>query len=63
MLDDFFSRALIAGVGVALVAGPLGCYIVWPTKGKVGIYMGHLSPPSTYPHHYIPTLFEPMTPR
>ena len=29
MMDDFFSRAIIAGVGVALVAGPLGCYIVW----------------------------------
>ncbi len=29
MMDDFFIRALIAGTGVALVAGPLGCYVVW----------------------------------
>ena len=29
MFDDFFTRALIAGAGVALVAGPLGCFIVW----------------------------------
>ena len=28
-MDDFFIRALIAGTGVALVAGPLGCYVVW----------------------------------
>src|SRR5690606_22325568 len=29
MLDDFFIRALIAGIGVALTAGPLGCFVVW----------------------------------
>ena len=29
MLDDFFIRALIAGIGVALVTGPLGCFVVW----------------------------------
>ena len=29
MMDDFFIRALIAGTGVALVTGPLGCYVVW----------------------------------
>ena len=29
MRDDFFIRALVAGTGVALVAGPLGCYVVW----------------------------------
>jgi zinc transport system permease protein len=27
MLDDFFIRALIAGIGVALVTGPLGCFV------------------------------------
>jgi len=27
MLDDFFTRALIAGAGVALAAGPLGCLV------------------------------------
>ena len=29
MLDDFFSRALIAGIGLALTTGPLGCFIIW----------------------------------
>ena len=29
MLDDFFIRALIAGIGVAIVTGPLGCFVVW----------------------------------
>ena len=29
MMDDFFIRALIAGTGVALVSGPLGCFVVW----------------------------------
>ena len=29
MLDDFFIRAVIGGIGVALVAGPLGCFIIW----------------------------------
>ena len=29
MLDDFFIRALIAGIGISLVTGPLGCFVVW----------------------------------
>lgn len=29
MLDDFMTRAALAGVGVALAAGPLGCFVVW----------------------------------
>ncbi len=29
MFDDFFIRALIAGIGVAFVTGPLGCFVVW----------------------------------
>ncbi|MCR9060342.1 MAG: metal ABC transporter permease, partial [Rhodobacteraceae bacterium] len=29
MLDDFFTRALVAGIGVAIVAGPLGCFVIW----------------------------------
>ena len=28
LLDDFLVRALLAGVGVALAAGPLGCFVV-----------------------------------
>ncbi|RUT30289.1 zinc ABC transporter permease subunit ZnuB [Arsenicitalea aurantiaca] len=41
MLDDFFSRALIAGVGLALVTGPLGCFIVWRRMAYFGDTMAH----------------------
>ena len=29
MFDDFFVRALFVGIGMALVTGPLGCFVVW----------------------------------
>jgi zinc transport system permease protein len=41
MLDDFFVRALLAGVGVALVAGPLGCFVVWRRMAYFGDTMAH----------------------
>lgn len=41
MLDDFFTRAIIAGVGVALVAGPLGCFIVWRRLAYFGDTLSH----------------------
>jgi zinc transport system permease protein len=41
MLDDFFTRALVAGVGLALVAGPLGCFIVWRRMAYFGDTMAH----------------------
>ena len=41
VFDDFFSRALIAGVGLALVAGPLGCFIVWRRMAYFGDTMAH----------------------
>jgi zinc transport system permease protein len=41
MLDDFFTRALIAGVGVAFVAGPLGCFIVWRRLAYFGDTLSH----------------------
>lgn len=41
MLDDFFSRALIAGTGAALVAGPLGCFIVWRRLAYFGDTLSH----------------------
>ena len=28
-LDSFLVRALLAGVGVAIAAAPLGCFVVW----------------------------------
>ena len=41
MLDDFFVRALLAGVGVALVAGPFGCFIVWRGLAYYGDTLSH----------------------
>ena len=41
MLDDFLVRALVAGVGIALVAGPLGCFIVWRRMAYFGDTMAH----------------------
>ena len=41
MFDDFFSRALMAGIGVALVAGPLGCFIVWRRLAYFGDTLSH----------------------
>lgn len=41
MLDDFFTRALLAGAGVALVAGPLGCFIVWRRLAYFGDTLSH----------------------
>ena len=41
MLDDFFIRAIIAGLGVALVAGPLGCFIVWRRLAYFGDTLSH----------------------
>ncbi|MDV7340500.1 metal ABC transporter permease [Terasakiella sp. A23] len=41
MLDDFFFRALIAGIGVALCVGPLGCFVVWRRMAYYGDTMAH----------------------
>lgn len=40
-MDDFLVRALIAGLGVAVVAGPLGCFIVWRRMAYFGDSMAH----------------------
>ena len=41
MLDDFFTRALIGGIGVALLAGPLGCFMVWRRLAYFGDTLSH----------------------
>ncbi len=41
MTEDFFIRALLAGIGTALVAGPLGCFIVWRRMAYFGDTMAH----------------------
>jgi zinc transport system permease protein len=41
MFGDYFSRALIAGVGLAAIAGPLGCFVVWRRMSYFGDTMAH----------------------
>ncbi len=41
MFGDFFSRALVAGVGLAVVTGPLGCFVVWRRMAYFGDTMAH----------------------
>ncbi|MFP6778068.1 MAG: metal ABC transporter permease [Alphaproteobacteria bacterium] len=41
MLDDFFWRALLGGIGVALLAGPLGCFVVWRRMAYLGDSLAH----------------------
>nr|WP_197535646.1 metal ABC transporter permease [Pararhodospirillum photometricum] len=40
-MDDFLVRALLAGVGLALIAGPLGCFVVWRRMAYFGDTMAH----------------------
>ena len=41
MLDDFLVRAALAAVGVALAAGPLGCFVVWRRMAYFGDATAH----------------------
>ncbi len=41
MLDDFFWRAMLGGLGVALAAGPLGCFVVWRRMAYFGASIAH----------------------
>lgn len=41
MIDDLFLRALAAAGGVALAAGPLGCFVVWRRMAFFGDTMAH----------------------
>ncbi len=41
MIDDFFIRAILAGLGVAMIAGPLGCFIVWRRMAYFGETISH----------------------
>ncbi|MGB0723466.1 MAG: zinc ABC transporter permease subunit ZnuB [Gammaproteobacteria bacterium] len=42
-LDDFLWRALLAGIGLALVAGPLGVFVVWRRMAYFGDTLAHSS--------------------
>jgi zinc transport system permease protein len=41
MFDDFMTRATVAGVGVALAAAPLGCFVVWRRMAYFGDATAH----------------------
>ncbi len=41
LFDDFLVRALLAGTGVALAAGPLGCFVVWRRMAYFGDATAH----------------------
>ena len=41
MLDDFLTRALLAGIGLALVTGPAGCFVVWRRLAYFGETIAH----------------------
>lgn len=43
MLDDFFIRALLAGLGLAMVTGPLGSFVVWRRMAYFGDSTAHAS--------------------
>ncbi|KZK79210.1 High-affinity zinc uptake system membrane protein ZnuB [Pseudovibrio sp. W64] len=40
-MDDFILRAMLAGIGLALVSGPLGCFVVWRRMAYFGDTMSH----------------------
>jgi zinc transport system permease protein len=39
--EAFFLRALLAGLGVALIAAPLGCFVVWRRMAYFGATLAH----------------------
>ena len=41
MLDDFFTRAILAGIAVAAATGPLGCFVVWRRMAYFGDATAH----------------------
>ena len=43
LLDDFFTRALIVGIGIAIIAGPFGCFVVWKRLSYFGETLAHSS--------------------
>ncbi|MEO5374351.1 MAG: metal ABC transporter permease [Alphaproteobacteria bacterium] len=40
-MDDFVLRALLGGIGVAVVAGPLGAFVVWRRMAYFGSAISH----------------------
>jgi len=40
-IESFIVRAVIAGLGIALIAGPLGCFVVWRRMAYFGDTLSH----------------------
>ena len=65
MFDDFFIRALVAGLGVAFVTGPLGCFVIWRRlsyfgdtlahSALLGVTLAYSFEPVSYTHLTLPT--------
>ncbi|KNG94453.1 iron chelate uptake ABC transporter family permease subunit [Pseudaestuariivita atlantica] len=43
MFDDFLLRATLAGIGVAIAAAPVGCFVVWRRMAYFGDATAHAS--------------------
>ena len=43
LIPDFLWRALLGGAGIALLAGPLGCFVVWRRMAYFGETLAHSS--------------------
>ena len=41
MFEVFIVKALLAGIGIALISGPLGCFIVWRRMAYFGATLAH----------------------
>lgn len=41
VFDDFFVRALVGGSAIALIAAPLGCFVVWRRMAYFGDALSH----------------------
>ena len=41
MIEDFLLRAALGGIGLALVAGPVGCFVVWRRMAYFGDSLAH----------------------
>ncbi len=40
-MDEFILRALVGGVGIAIISGPLGCLVVWQRMSYFGAALSH----------------------
>ena len=40
---DFFVRAMLAGIGLAVITGPAGCFVVWRRLSYFGETIAHTS--------------------